>query len=233
MTAGARTEVETTDGSDRPSSIAAGPRLAVAALAIYVVLGVATLFAATGLEAMVFVPLGFEAGAGSFGHGVFLAIHVIAWAVLGFWLCVLAARVVGLNTAVSRGAWVVVVGGAAAAGLVQLAIHEYARARFGFYDPRAVGLTALLPAAAVGQLVGWALVLVSKPASMLAWSIEAVPLAVMVGIIGLNVPGAADGISPGSLPLAVAMALVLLAPAAMMVFALFSPRPWGGEADDA
>jgi hypothetical protein len=199
--------------------------LVVAGIASYAGLGVVTLFTATTIETGLLVPLGFEAGAGSLTHGVVLAAHVGAWALLAGLAVTTAARLLGATSPIGPWDRALFLVGVLVAALLQLAIHEYGRQRFGFYDPRDIGLTALLPAAMVAQLAAWALVLVSRGTSAVAWLAQVLATLAVLGIVGTNVPGASNGLNAGSLPLAGAIGLAGLVLSGTWVSAWAAARP--------
>jgi hypothetical protein len=172
---------------------------------MYLVAGIATLFGAAAFETLLLVPSGVDAGAGSLTHGLVLSAHVLAWALVAGSTTAWTARLLGLRGEVGRGAQLLFLLGAAGAAALQLAIHEYGRARFGYFEPTQIGLTALLPAALVGHLTFWLAVLVSQGRVASAWVALAISSLFELIIFAGNLPGIRDGISAGSLPLAGAM----------------------------
>jgi hypothetical protein len=190
------------------------------------------LFAAATLETLILVPSGVEAGAGSFVHGLVLSAHVLAWALVAGGTTVWVARVLGLRGSITRGAQFMFLLGAAGAAALQLAIHEYARARFGYFEPAQLGLTSLLPAVLVGQMTFWLAVLSSQGRVVGAWVAFAFASLVELVILALNLPGIRDGLSAGSLPLAgtMAFASLLLATAWLTAWQRLGHR--GSHAED-
>lgn len=188
-------------------------RLLVAWLAgsaiVFVLAGLSSLFLAVGLEALVLVPSGLVAGAGSFTHGLVLAAHVALWGIIAGSVVVATGRIVLPESRPlgSRNVFVFGLGVTLAAG-TELALHEWARSRFAYFEPQLVGITSLLPAVILAHACLWAAAAVATRAwrALPVVGIGATSLAIFV-IVAANVPGAGDGIRPGSVPLASAIAV--------------------------
>lgn len=184
--------------------------LACSAL-LYVATGTITLLAASTIENLVLVPAGMEVGAGSFGHGVALAGYVASWGVSNVVGVVVAARILlPAARAPSTGTWIVTGAGLSLAAALQLALHEWSRDRFVYFDPEYVGLSAVLPAFLVAQ-ASTLLAVSIAPRVRVGLPLFALGAASVVnlGIVATNVPGAMDGIEPGSLVLALLVATVV------------------------
>jgi hypothetical protein len=154
--------------------------------------------------------------AGTVGHGVVLAAEIAAWGIIG------AAELLVLSR-LKAGHWAVpgidiqllAAAGILIAAALEFAIHEWARVRFGAYDPEYVGVTAVLPELLL------LLVLLGYQASAIAGH---PPLGfrlaaglcglTVIGIFAVNGVGLHDGIMPGSELLAglVALATVYALP---------------------
>ena len=88
--------------------------------------------------------------AGTFGHGLVLAVHVALWSALaGFAVFFLAVALFRRRPKVSRLAIGLAVALALMAAWAQLSQHEWARSQFGVYDPEYVGAAGLLVPALV------------------------------------------------------------------------------------
>lgn len=184
--------------------------LACSAL-LYVATGTITALAAGTIENLALVPAGMEVGAGSFGHGVVLSGHVVSWGVSNVVGVVVAARILlPAARTPSTGTWIVTGAGLSLAAALQLALHERSRDRFGYFDPENVGLSALLPAFLVAQ-ASTLLAVSIAPQGRVGLPVLALGAASIVnlGIVAANVPGAMDGIEPGSLVLGLLVAAVV------------------------
>ena len=183
--------------------------LACSAL-LYVATGTITLLAAATIENLALVPAGMV-GAGSFGHGVVLAGHVASWGVSNVVGVVVAARILlPAARTPSTGTWIVAGAGLSLAAALQLALYEWSRDRFVYFDPEYVGLSAVLPAFLVAQ-ASTLLAVSIAPRGRVGLPLFALGAASVVnlGIVATNVPGAMDGIEPGSLVLALLVATVV------------------------
>lgn len=188
----------------------------------FLAVGVATLFLVIGIESLVLVPAGVEAGAGSFAHGAVLASHVALWALISGSVTVIGARMfLGAGFApIDRLTQLLFAIGIVVAAGVQLALHEYGRARFGFFDPRELGVTSLLPLAVVAVTTAWIGILVSRARLAIPWAIFGLSSLSVLGILALNLAGLRDGVEATSLPLALAMGLAGLVGLAYWLVAL-------------
>ena len=87
---------------------------------------------------------------------------------------------------------------------VELALHEWARVSYGYYDPDFIGPTAGLSFSVVLVAVAWFWLSVAPPGATAPPRIGLGLSAILVGLIVLsNVPGLRDGIGPNSWPLAI------------------------------
>ena len=94
--------------------------------------------------------------------------------------------------------------GLALAVAVELALHEWADARFGYYDAEMVWWTAGLSITMVALAVATFAAVIAPRGSALPPLLAQVVAATVVGLIVLsNVGGITDGIEPASWPLAV------------------------------
>lgn len=174
-----------------------------AGVALTLGIGLASLFGAAWLESQVLVPLALSGGAGSLVHGLVLAGFVTVWgAASAVSVPLLVSRVCGGPRRSIEPGLVAAVGLLLAVALT-LVLHEWARGRYGYFDPDTVGPTSLLPGLLVALSVavevvrfatGWLLQLTAGIVGM-SWLAAA-------AIVALNLPGALDGIRPESVPLA-------------------------------
>jgi hypothetical protein len=104
---------------------------------------------------------------------------------------------------------------------VELTLHEWAEARFGHYDGELIWWTAGLSPALILVAVASFGALVA-PRGALAPPLLGLALAVtaVIFIVASNVPGLADGIDPGSWPLALTVGLAAAYAAGAAAFSL-------------
>ena len=122
---------------------------------------------------------------------------------------------------------VVPIAGIALAIAEELALHAWAESRFGYYDSELIWWTAGLAPLVVLTAVASFGVFVA-PAAAVAPPLVGLLLAVggVLFVVVSNVPGLADGIDPGSWPLAI---MVGLATAYAVAAAAFSLRRAAGR----
>jgi hypothetical protein len=154
-------------------------------------------------EQLVLGPAGIEPEVGTSGWGVRLAIHPIAWSALATAAALVAARALGVAIAWRPLAVAVPAVGTGVAAILEFAIHEWERERFGMFDTEYVGVASLAPGSVVAvALAGWALHAGPGPGSPLL-RVVAVLAAVSFAAIGiLQMAGLDDGLRPSSIPLA-------------------------------
>ena len=180
---------------------------AAVGLAIYVAIGLLSLFLVAATENLVFGPFGIEVAAGTIGLSLRNGLHYVVWALLVAALAVPIgrrlvpdARFGGLLALALLGV------GAGLAGATEFLINEWARERFGLFDPEYVGLVGFAPAATVAiAVVSWAAMCVPRGTrsdllGLLAIAVAGFGLIVLPSITGLH-----DGIDPGSIPLAIGL----------------------------
>jgi hypothetical protein len=146
-------------------------------------------------------------GAGTLVHGIMLALHVVIWGGLTAGCTgALAAVLYGGETRVDSRAVGFLITGITVAGITELALHEWARARFGVFSPDHVAGSLWLPAALLAvSTVGFAARIAPPYADRLLSAMLTIPVLWVLVIVSGNVPGALDGISWGSIPLALAV----------------------------
>lgn len=189
----------------------------------------AVLFLMGSAAELVARPAGVDPQPGTLGWGLFLGLFTMAWglatAAVAAWA---GRRLLGprLRPWDARSlAWLG--GGLILAGGTELAIHEAVRARMGFFDPEYALLGGLAPMALVALAVAsWA------TAAMPAATRPLIALVVLASagflvLAATNVPGALDGIAPGSVPLAVALVFGALWAVAATLWALRRSRAGG------
>jgi hypothetical protein len=138
------------------------------------------------------------------------AVQVAAWLTLETW------PAITVRNAVRPAAGVVL------AVLVELALHEWAEARYGYYDAELIGITALLSLALIAAATA------SFGVSVAPARTAGAPLAALIVasagvlvIVASNVGGLGDGVGPGGWPLA-----VLVGAAAAYVLASLILAAW-------
>jgi hypothetical protein len=148
--------------------------------------------------------------------GVAVRVDLAIWILLsGAISCVLVAvagrAAFGAWPRVRVGAFAVAATGVALAASEEILLHEWAEARFGYYDSEMVWWTAGLSELVVATSVASFGVLVAPVRARVAPMLcQAVGVVAVVLVVGSNVEGLADGIRPESVPLAVAVGLCLV-----------------------
>jgi hypothetical protein len=146
------------------------------------------------------------AGAGTLVHGITLAAHVVVWGALTAGsTAALASVLYGREAQVDRRALYFVLTGIAVAGVTELALHEWARDRFGVFSPEHVGSLSLPAAVLVVSTLGFAARIAPRYAVRLLNALLAIPILWVLVIASGNVPGALDGISWSAVPLALSI----------------------------
>ena len=178
----------------RGRTLAIGPLWAAASFVLFV----AALFGAIGVIAAVrvLIPL---------GHDAEVAVLSVAWGINSLVGVLLAARlVVGRWLAVPFGAIAIAGIGIGLSATVHVVLQQWARERFGYYDPELVWWTAGLFTVLIG-LATSAFGAYLAPRELVMWPLLGVALGGtgILLIVLTNVAGTMDGIEPGSWPLAV------------------------------
>lgn len=162
-------------------------------------------FLALGLLAMVrimwpgFVP----------GHGMELAAFIATWGVLGMGGAAALARLLLGEVAIRHRAPIVAAGiGLGIAAVLQVALHDWAVAKFVYYDPDHMGPTVLLPLCLAPVAVALFGIAIAPQAVDLAPRLSVVTGGLLaLVIVVLNIPAGVDGIAPRAVPLAIALAV--------------------------
>lgn len=174
-----------------------------AGVVLWLGIGLTSLFGATWLESQVLEPLALSGGAGSLGHGLVLAGFVAVWgAASAVSVPLLVSRVCGGPRRPIKPGLVAGVGLLLAVALT-LVLHEWARGRYGYFDPDTVGPTWLLPGLLVALSVAVEVLRFATDRLLqLTAGIVGMSGLAAAAIVALNLPGALDGIRPESVPLA-------------------------------
>jgi hypothetical protein len=191
------------DQAGRTTGTAGVVLWSIAGFALYVVLGVASIFVT-----LVFDPVleaaGLRVEAGELGLSVRNALHPPVWGLLVAGAAIPIGRRLVAGVRFSRASWLVLGAGLVLATVTWLLIEEFVRSRMSSFDPEYVGFTILTyPALVAVAVLGWAAAAVPRGVGgplLLLLALAVVGLA--VALIP-SIPGVADGIEPHSLPLAV------------------------------
>ncbi len=132
------------------------------------------------------------------------AVLPLAWGALAIAALLLFARSsFGAWPSVGQDAVTIAVVGLLLAGATNAVLHGWVDERYGLFSARLVGPTAGLFAAVVASAVaGFAALVAPRGARAIPVLVTVVAALAGLGVLLLNVPGALDGIEPGSLPLA-------------------------------
>jgi len=177
---------------------------AAVGLVVYVVAAYGSVLLVAAAEQAVLDPLGLGGEPGTSSWGVILAVHPIAWGVVtalaAGWIggrLLPGAVHPGLGSAAHLGA------GLAPAAVTVYLLHEFVRARYGWFDPEYTGFAIFAaPALVAIGLAGWAAAAIDREHR---GALVALQVAALIGLaIALlpSLPGVQDGISPSSVPLA-------------------------------
>jgi hypothetical protein len=193
----------TRDQAGRIAGAAGVVLWAIAGFALYVLLGVASIFLT-----LVFDPVLEAAGtrveAGELGLSIRNALHPPVWGILVAAAAMPIGRRLVAGVRFSRAGWLVLAAGLVLATVTWLLIEEFVRSRMPSFDTEYVGFTILsYPALVAVALLGWAAAAVPRGVGgpmLVLLALAAVALAVA---LVPSIPGVADGIEPGNLPLAI------------------------------
>lgn len=181
-------------------------RWAVAGAVLYVVGFIASLLGIATIERLVLEPLGVRAEAGELSLSVRNGVHQAVWGLTVAAVAVPIGRrlVIGLRFDTIGVAILVV--GLVLAGLIELFLNEFDRARNGMFDPDHVGLMLAAPPAIVAvALAVWAARAAPGPHRGPLLALAAVAAVGFVVAVVPSLGGVTDGIEPGSLGLAVSL----------------------------
>ncbi len=156
------------------------------------------------------------------------AVLPIAWGGLAIGGLLLFARSsFGAWPRIGSDAVALAVVGLLLAGALNAVLHAWADERFGLFSARLIGPTAGLFVAVVACAVGaFAALVAPRGARSTPVLVTVIAALAALGVLALNVPGALDGIEPGSLPLAALVAasvLYALTGAALILLRLRHP----------
>jgi hypothetical protein len=172
----------------------------------YGLAAVASLFVVAGVAPIIAAPLGLQLEAGSAGLSVRNGFHAIVWGAAAAALAMPVGRrfVAGLRFG-SLG-WVILGFGLLLAGLTTTLVEEFVRVRLGLYVPRATGFTIFSgPTLVAISLAAWAAPALPRRDRVLVAALGVAAIGFLLTLLP-SLPGAADGISDGSLPLAATLA---------------------------
>lgn len=185
----------------RPSTMVAA--WAVAGAALYVVVGLVSLFVVATVEQTVLEPLGLGGQPGTSSWGIVLASHPLVWGIATAMVASRLGRRPVPDARFTIGPAFVLIVGLLLAAITMYLLHEYARERYGWFDPEYVGFANFAaPAVVAVALAGWAGAALPRERRK--------PLVVAhlaaVAALGLallpSLPGVQDGIRTSSIPLA-------------------------------
>lgn len=143
-------------------------------------------------------------------HGMELAAFIVTWGVLGMAGTGVLARLVLGQVAILHQAALVAAGvGLAIAAALEVALHDWAVDKFGYFEPDLMGPTVMLPLGLAPLAVAMFGVAVAPPAFDLAPRIAVIAGGLTaMAVVALNLPGTLDGIAPRAIALAVVLASV-------------------------
>lgn len=170
---------------------------------LYLIAGLVAVLGTATVNSAVLAPLGFDAEAGTAGWGLYLAAQPPAWGLGAAALAVPFARRLVPESRFGASPWWLLGTGVALASLTTFLLHEFVRARFGWFDVEYVGLAGLsVPAIVAIALAGWAARALPRSVRGPAVVLVVLGLAGLVLVLVPSLGGLRDGIRPASLPLA-------------------------------
>ena len=199
-------------GRPAPGEAPGVGRWAAIGLLLYVGIGVLSLFAIAAIEGYIFGPFGIEVAAGTVGLSLRNGLHHLVWGLT----VALAAAPVGrrLVPAVRfdrRRALLFVVAGALLAGISEFLINEWGRDRFVYFSLRHVGFVGFAPAATLAvALCAWAALNLPRGSRAIMLALLGAATVGLAFTLLPSIPGLADGIDPGSIPLASVLLIDLI-----------------------
>jgi hypothetical protein len=180
----------------------------IAGFVLYVLGGMASILAIGLFENLFLQPSGLRPEAGTFGLSVQNGAHDVAWGLL---VAAIAAPLGRRMVAGIRFGWpgtAMLAGGLVIAAAATTLGDEFVRARFGLYEPRAMGLTLFTgPAIVAVALATWAALAV-PPSGAVVPALAALAAAGCLALSLLpSLPGLDDGIDAASIPLVIAFTI--------------------------
>jgi len=192
---------------------------AIAGFVLYLLFGVASIFATLIFDPVLAV-IGLRVEAGELGLSVRNALQPLVWGVLVAAVSVPIGRLLVTGIRFARDGWGVLLAGLVLAALTWLLLEEFVRGRMASFDPEYVGFAIFTwPALVAIALSGWAVLAMPRGSS--APLLVPLVLASMGLAVALlpSIPGAADGIAAGNLPLAALFLVDILYAAGAIVVA--------------
>ena len=199
------------DVGDRIAALQAPALWTIAGFVLYLVAGIASLFALALVEGPLLAPFGLRSAAGELGLSVRNGLHAIAWGGLVAAVAVPLGRRLVAGIRFSAAGWAMLAVGLLLATVVITLGEEFVRARYGVFDGEYQGLSYFAgPALVAVALATWAALAVPRDGVLVPGA------AMLTAAVGLamallpSIPGAADGIEADSVPLAVGFILSLV-----------------------
>jgi hypothetical protein len=180
----------------------------LAGVAIYVVMGIASLPLVSTVERLLLARFGLEAIPGTSSWGVMLAVHPVVWGLASVLLAIPVGRrlVPGLRLTSAPAAVLSI--GLLLAAITTYLLHEFVRDRFLYFDPEYVGWALFAaPALVAVALSAWAAAAVPRGSGWPLFVAEATAAAGFGLAILPSLPGLRDGIGESSYPLVAILAV--------------------------
>lgn len=175
---------------------------------LYLLIGAGSLFLTAVVVDPVMGALGIPAEAGLVGLSVRNALHPVAWGLLVALTSVPIGRRLVREVRFGRASWMVLAVGLGLAAVTWFLIEEFVRARYGYFDAEYVGFSFFAwPALVAIALSGWAALAVRPQRRTPLTAILVLAVVTLAVALLPSVAGAADGIDPGNLPLALLLAV--------------------------
>jgi hypothetical protein len=176
----------------------------------YVAAGLAAPLVVASVCAFPLRLVGLDPEPGTFGWGLYLASSDLVWGGLAAVAAAgLGRRLIPRLAVASPPAAAILAVGIVLAAVTTLALHEWVRARYEWFDPEYAGLAFFAgPAVIAAALAGWGTLVLPGHVRRrpVQWALVAAGFA-FVAAVSSTVPGLADGVSPSGWPLALSLGL--------------------------
>jgi hypothetical protein len=180
-----------------------GPALwTIAGFVLYVLAGMGSILLLYPIERFLLEPFGLRPEAGTLAFSVRNGIHALVWGVLVVAVAAPLGRRLVAGIRFSTAGWTMLGVGLALAMVVVALGAEFVRARYGYYDPEAQGLSFFAgPALVAVALATWAALAVPRDAVLVPGATMLTATAGLAMSLVPSLPGAADGFDGESLPI--------------------------------
>ena len=209
----------------RAADLRAAAGWTAAGFVLYILGGFASILAIGLFENLFLQPFGLRPEAGTFALSLQNGIDDVAWGILVAAIAAPLGRRMVPGIRFGRVGTTMLAAGLGIAAAATTLGDEFVRARFGVYEPRAMGLTSFTgPAIVAVALAIWAALAVPASGALVPAAAATVAAACLVLSLVPSLPGLTDGIDEASIPLVIAFTVGTAY--ALTAVALAARRAW-------